>query len=482
MSALQNIPRTLREEDERDKIEDELLLKASEMDALLTKELNQLSMNDRELTMEEIHGAHANKVKRMEESRLDSVLEQLQIELDAIQDERRRAYNIALGMNSTYVIERKFRTTFFRAESYDAKKAAIRMLHFLTYAREKFGENALLRPIRWDDMSDKAMAILEEGSMQILPARDNAGRLVLSLIADAGTGCPLVDRSQMCFYVFNCLAEDSLSQLLGVVVVFFMHNFVTAGIPEVEHRKGLIQILQAVPNRVSACHYCFPNTPFFHTLKAAFLLASGKESRTRSRFHIGTVTELVRYGLMEENPEALEKIVEIPHHKDYLFGKGQAIMKHQGNIALRALLKERLSCWENAAFKEKSSICWEIIHEVAQQGGRFLRDTPQGWFVEVEPDSVRKKVSIAFRDMLKRARRNNRGGQQQEKAQVAGVSSADTYLPFPITLDHAIQAQTYNDLNLSRKIPPKRQKVRTGEDDDFSEKMFCNFSMNNGSS
>ncbi|KAG7373462.1 hypothetical protein IV203_034186 [Nitzschia inconspicua] len=367
----------------------------------------------------------------MEESRLDSVLEQLQIELDAIQDERRWAYNIALGMNSTYVIDRKFCTTFVRAESYDAKKAAIRMLHFLTYAREKFGDDALLRPIRWD-----AMAILEEGSKS---SRDNAGRLILSLIADAGTGCPLVDRKTR-----------------------------------------------------------------------SFLLASGKESRTRSRFHIGTVTEcmysLKGYGipvnhlppnidistndrimnhlkwcamrqakdrLMEENPEALEKIVEIPHHEDYLFGKGQAIMKHQGNIALRALLKECLSCWENAAFKEKSSICWEVIHEVAQQGGRFLRETPQGWFVEVEPESVRQKVSIAFRDMLKRARRNSRGGKDQEKAQAAGVSSVDTHLSFPITLDHAIQAQTFNDLNLSGEIPQKRRKVRTGEDDEFSEKMCC---------
>jgi hypothetical protein len=111
-------------------------------------------------------------------------------------------------------------------------------------------------------------------------------------------------------------------------------------------------------------------------------------------------------------------IVECPQHEDCLFGKGQAIMKHPGNVAMRKLLETRQDRWEAAAFKDKSGLTWEVVHEIMRGGGRFLREDSNGWFVEVEDEVARSKVSIAFRDMVKRTRqRRKKEADKQQGAQ-----------------------------------------------------------------
>jgi hypothetical protein len=71
---------------------------------------------------------------------------------------------------------------------------------------------------------------------------------------------------------------------------------------------------------------------------------------------------------------------------------------------MRKLVESRLDCYQVAAFKDKSLLAWEVVHEVKDCGGRFLKERLNGLFVEVDDETCRKKVSIAFRDLMKKTR------------------------------------------------------------------------------
>ncbi|KAL3909637.1 MAG: hypothetical protein SGILL_008008 [Bacillariaceae sp.] len=491
------------------------LPKPSEMDALLTNELNQLSLNDREKAMEEIHGVHARDVERAEEeTHLQQSLDQLQVQLDMILDnDLRQGYDAAVALNSTYIFQRKFRLMFIRAEQYDASKAAIRLLSFLNFMRELFGDCALMRPIRLDDLSDNAQAILAHGGLQILPARDSAGRRIVVALADSGAGFSHTNRARMSMYFWQALAEDETSQRLGTVMLLFFHIMDGTVIPDAEMRNILVRIMDACPIHSSAVHYCLPNTPFCHALKTAYLLVIGKRFRSRSRFHVGATTEcfysLKGFGipvhqipnnldfstrekkknhikwvsfrqakdrLTETNPSLVEDIVECPQPEDYLYGKGQAVMKHPGNLAMRNMLKERLDRWEDAAFKDKSGITWEVVNAVTSGGGRFLKEAPEGWYTVVELEAARQKVSIALRDMAKRVRRRKQqeedmklSNPQVQAAAITGhnMRSQQQAMPLFTSFNNGQPIKTFNNgqsINFSNELPQKRRRMSNGQE------------------
>jgi hypothetical protein len=144
-------------------------------------------------------------------------------------------------------------------------------------------------------------------------------------------------------------------------------------------------------------------------------------------------------------------IVDCPRRQDCLLGKGRLIMKHPGNVDMRHFLEARLDRWESAGIKEKAGVSWEVVHEVKQNGGRFLKEDPNGWYVEVDDEVARQKVSIGFRDLVKRTRmrqeiESHRRTQRQEQNH---VDSAKT----------SLESDTYDFVSLSAESFPKRRKL-----------------------
>ena len=160
-------------------------------------------------------------------------------------------------------------------------------------------------------------------------------------------------------------------------------------------------------------------------------------------------------------------------------------MKHQGNVAMRKLVKERLQRWESAAFKDKSGISWEVVNEIVRGGGRFLKEAPEGWFVEVDPEAVKQKVSIAFRDMAKRKKRQicleeeaqqwqQQQQQQQQQSQV--FAQLDFKVPFPLLTNPSPSADSVEFLNMTGYVPQKRRRLSDREGGCAHGNIFCNFS------
>lgn len=141
--------------------------------AELAKELNALSMNDREGIYHDIHGI--SEMKETSEL-IEKSLNQIEHALNAMQ--LNDAYRLAESMNKEYVQDRKYRLMFLRAEEFDASAAACRMNRFLQNKLDLFGIDKLCQDIKLKDLSASDLKCYQTGAIQILSRRDRAGRAV----------------------------------------------------------------------------------------------------------------------------------------------------------------------------------------------------------------------------------------------------------------------------------------------------------------
>lgn len=156
-----------------------------DIDSMISKELLQLSLRDRNKIDEEIHGVMTLAPEESPEF-LEQALLQLAEEIEGIPDNSpaKAAYLQSQGYPNTYVNTKDFRLKFLRCDLFDARKAAGRMLKFLTVASDLFGPQLLHRPMRFSDLTKGDEKILRKGFVQILPYRDRAGRPIHAWVGD----------------------------------------------------------------------------------------------------------------------------------------------------------------------------------------------------------------------------------------------------------------------------------------------------------
>ncbi|VEU40933.1 unnamed protein product [Pseudo-nitzschia multistriata] len=151
------------------------------VDAFLASELNNMSVEERNFVFEEIHGVAQHAVEELSIQKLNRSLLLLS---EALYDIKNKpAYDEAQRIaseegHSTFVNDRSYRLKFLRAECFDPRKAAERMVRNLDILYRYIGRKGLCRPICIGDLDANAVAIMESGSFQLLPFRDRSGRRI----------------------------------------------------------------------------------------------------------------------------------------------------------------------------------------------------------------------------------------------------------------------------------------------------------------
>lgn len=146
------------------------------IDSLLAKEMASLSIQEREVVENDVHGID-HKFEDRQPGILDDRLAELDLHLDLIKGGT--AYELAEQMSSEYVKSRAFRVMFIRADRYDAWEAAQRMIRFFEFKRELFGEEKLVKDIKLQDLDEDDMESLKAGHHQLSPHKDSAGRVII---------------------------------------------------------------------------------------------------------------------------------------------------------------------------------------------------------------------------------------------------------------------------------------------------------------
>jgi hypothetical protein len=151
----------------------------SEADELLAKELNELSVNQRDFVLEEIHGVAADTITESPSFVSESLAK---LEKEIVKVGKQSVYERALFLAPRHVKDRKLRLQFLRAEYFDAAKAAQRMIRFFEVKRELWGDSKLGKTITLDDFDEDDMAYLKIGSRPNPVSKDRAGRTIILVV------------------------------------------------------------------------------------------------------------------------------------------------------------------------------------------------------------------------------------------------------------------------------------------------------------
>mmetsp|Transcript_34152 Transcript_34152/g.80387 ORF Transcript_34152/g.80387 Transcript_34152/m.80387 type:complete len:501 (-) Transcript_34152:227-1729(-) len=448
------------------------------LDDLIAQDFGRLSFHDRNAINDEMHGVASLAPEETPEM-VASALLQLDSDIKSIPykpafdrsqqwnalsptgnidcTRKVHSYNkesLCTGTVSTYVNTCDFRMRFLRAELFDTKKAALRLVKFLELVMELYDgdEELLRRPIGLSDLKTKdEKDFLKLGTQQLLPFRDRSGRRVIAMVPDLGLNQPTVRfRGKIFLYLWFVTSDNEETQKKGVVLVSWPRipeNRTNIGpyVPPHDGPSYWLKFVDSVPVRICAFHLCKCNHSAVHFLKLLFFCVGSvmrNNHRIRMKIHTGDRTEisyqLLGYGIpvdllpltdsgkiktknfflwlkvrkaledsrcVDENAayKPLSRIfcgnnIECPGLNDVIFRSGKNHMSHPGNVMFQGLIESKHAEHCVAHQDDKATITWWVVNQVELKGGRFLEWNNQGmWSQILDRAQIRSKVSSCFR-------------------------------------------------------------------------------------
>jgi hypothetical protein len=89
--------------------------------------------------------------------------------------------------------------------------------------------------------------------------------------------------------------------------------------------------------------------------------------------------------------------IDVPGPKDILLGRGKPFRDHSGNMRLRTFVDLHRKEYDKAKFGQKAVIAEKVVAWMKKQHGRFLKQSKDGWWMEVDKEEALGKVSHTFR-------------------------------------------------------------------------------------
>ena len=158
----------------------------TDTDAWLARELTHMTIQEREQVFHDIHGV-SDTVSETPDLLADSLKELDRCLEVLVNKERKRrpnydttAYQLARSTDAAFVQET--RLLFLRCDQFrNIPATAKKFIQFWNHKLQLFGPDLLTKPITLRDLSKDVADFLslESGFLQLLPARDSAGRAVL---------------------------------------------------------------------------------------------------------------------------------------------------------------------------------------------------------------------------------------------------------------------------------------------------------------
>jgi len=226
------------------------------------------------------------------------------------------------------VEQREFRLSFLRAERFDTKKAATRMIDYFEEKRRLFGVDKLTSKIQLKDLDAESKYCLESGQLQLLPGRDRAGRAVivetkkLAVNKDRHHNQNSILRA---LWVLSSIAlEDIETEKNGVVFVKYDIGGALDRSNDALRRRMSEwgNILKALPLRITSMHWCVQNKVLQEAASLSALMLGGSIF-VRVRCYAGSDMD-VQYNLMSSGipttlfPVSMDGLVDLASHRDFL--------------------------------------------------------------------------------------------------------------------------------------------------------------------
>ena len=285
-----------------------------EIQNMLAKDLNGLSFAERNQALNELHGV--SSTPNEDEEHIDEALGSLEHEINEIPSDNKVAYDLAKSLSYEYVYNRDFRVMFLRADRFDAKLAATRLVNFFQQKQYLFGPRKLVQDITLNDLNGDDIECLKSGVLQWLPYKDRSGRPVsitfpsiqkfrtienaVSIVSALFFQFVLAPRTQphcpflVCapdflqlragYYIcMSRIQSDIEMQKTGLVGI---HYAVDCSKRDRQNMWKIANLRNSLPLKVMAAHVCYENSPQ-KTFLAFGISMVASYHRVRLRVHRG---------------------------------------------------------------------------------------------------------------------------------------------------------------------------------------------------
>jgi hypothetical protein len=117
------------------------------------------------------------------------------------------------------------------------------------------------------------------------------------------------------------------------------------------------------------------------------------------RWHEARETKEKEQAVKEKRINTIETISQSIGPTDVLFGRGAPVRDNPGNARFRKLVDRYIFQYENAERLEKGCIAYAIVVMVNESNGRFLHQSRDVGWAEVDAKKARDKVHQTFRNV-----------------------------------------------------------------------------------
>mmetsp|Transcript_10166 Transcript_10166/g.28992 ORF Transcript_10166/g.28992 Transcript_10166/m.28992 type:complete len:549 (-) Transcript_10166:120-1766(-) len=423
----------------------QMSLQITDGERLLAKELQAMSLDQREKIYEAIHGV--NEVIEETGPFVEQKLKELEQQIVTIH--KKEAYSKAAFMSPYAVRDRELRLKVLRATQWHPREAAKLLVKYFETKTKIFGEQQALRPIAYESLPKDAIASLEAGAIiRHVDCIDLAGRSILIFnYAKFFFQSGLSMAKALWYMNANSPQQGTSKGQNGLVLVLNTVGTTASECLEKFNQSKSIKelgISDSMPVKLTSVHLCFESSSM-RPLVNIILLTMPQNMRIRTKVHYGSHMEIL-YGLgaygipskllpmgMDGNPnhglisanlsrtrafelqqqqkcrDALPApdCIHAPTHNDIVLGRGRGSQNFAGNIELNKFLaKECKRKYESMrSRKEKTAFSTHLVQEIKARGGvRFLqRDEETGMFWrEVSDEIARQKIAMALRNLSRK--------------------------------------------------------------------------------
>ena len=189
-----------------------------EIEAIIAKAMTQLSVQEREEVMNELHAVAQLQPENPQQ--MHHLLLQMETALQEATPTEDCGYVLAEFLDPAFVQNRELRLRFLRADRYDARAAAERMLQYIDLKQRAFGYTKLISKIKQNDLNADALEILSCGVIRVMPMPDCAGRTIIVIYPSLITEKSSKAWEQMRFYLLSFGKEKEQLQGLIWIICF----------------------------------------------------------------------------------------------------------------------------------------------------------------------------------------------------------------------------------------------------------------------
>jgi len=263
-----------------------------------------LTNKERLSACQDVHGTKRSIVESHVVVR--RALANLKQELSLI-SENRECFDMAEKKCPEYSNSTAFRLMFLRADHFDAKAAAERLMRYWTEKVDLFGNEKAFHPICVQDFDEEDQAALTGGGFKLLPDTDNTGRGIIVSCRPKWDNRHSHRKSMLrvVWYIIHCALEEESVQKRGLIIFSTAQGSSISNFDLKLDRVYVRHLQQVLPIKWKALHQFTKKNSMVEFFLPHFLYLLGPYMRCRYRLHYIAedkehLPELARYGMPRE--------------------------------------------------------------------------------------------------------------------------------------------------------------------------------------